>query len=64
MEVTIDSNLRFSENVMYLCATVNCKLRALSRFDKYISLKKRRILIAKVIHYFPVQSLPFDLDDT
>ena len=41
--VTIDCNLSFSEHVKYLCATVNCKLHALSRVSKYISLKKRHI---------------------
>ena len=40
MGVTVDSNLRFSEHVMYLCATANRKLHVLSRFFKYISLKK------------------------
>ena len=32
--ITIDSNLSFSEYVTYLCATVNRKLHALSRFSK------------------------------
>ena len=54
--VTIDSNLSFSEHATHLCATANLKLHALSRVSKYISLK--------VIHYFPIQLLPFDLDET
>ena len=32
--ITTDSNLSFSEYVTYLCATVNRKLHALSRFSK------------------------------
>ena len=47
--VTIDSNLSFSEHVTYLCATANRKLHALSRVSKYISLKKRRILMKSFI---------------
>ena len=47
--MTIDSNLSFSEHVTYLCATANRKLHALSRVSKYISLKKRRILMKSFI---------------
>ena len=43
------SNLRFSEQVTYLCATSNRKLHALSRVSKYISLNKRRILMKSFI---------------
>ena len=46
---TIDSNLNFSEQVMYLCATANLKLRALSRVSKYINLKKHRVLMKSFI---------------
>ena len=44
LEVTIISNLSFTQHEMYLCATANRKLHALSRVSKHISLKKRRIL--------------------
>ena len=54
------SNSSFIEHETYHCATANLKLHALSRVSKYISLKKRRILMKS---YFPVQLLPFDLDD-
>ena len=43
--VTIDSNLSFTEHVTYLCAIVNRKLHALLCVSKYISLKKRCILM-------------------
>ena len=52
------SNLRFSEQVTYLCATSNRKLHALSRVSKYISLNKRRILMKSFIisqfSYYPL----------
>ena len=47
--VTINSNLSFTKHEMYLCATANRKLHALSRLSKYISLKKRRILTKSFI---------------
>ena len=47
--VTIDSNLSFSEHVIYLCASANRKLHTLSRVSKYISLKKCRILMKSFI---------------
>ena len=62
MGVTIDSNLSFSEHVTYLCATTNRKLYALSRVSKYTSLQVSSTY--EVIYYFPIQLLPFDLDDT
>ena len=46
---TIGSNLNFSEQMMYLCATANRKLRALSRVSKYINLKKHRVLMKSFI---------------
>ena len=49
MGVSIDSNLSFSEHVMYLCATTNRKLHALSHVSKYINLKKRHILMKSFI---------------
>ena len=46
---TIDGNLSFNEHVTYLCATANRKLDALSRASKFMSLKKRRILMKSFI---------------
>ena len=58
--VTIDSNLSFSEHVMYLCATANRKLHVLCCVSKYISLKKRCILMKSFViskfNYFIVEA--------
>ena len=43
--VTVDSNLNFKEHVVFLCSEENCKLHALSRVSKCMSLNKRRILM-------------------
>ena len=53
--VTIDSKVSFNEHVAYICATANRKLQALLHGASYIN---------EVIHYFPIQLLPFDLNDT
>ena len=47
--VTIDCNLTFKEHVLYLCSNANKKLHAMARISKYMSLKKRRILINSFI---------------
>ena len=47
--VTNDSNLIFSEHMTHLRATANHRLHSLSRVSKYISLKKRRILMKSFI---------------
>ena len=50
MQVKTDRNLSFSEHVVYLCATASRKLHALSRVSRYISLKKRRIIMKLFIN--------------
>ena len=45
LEVTVDSNLNFKVHVLFLCCEENCKLHALSRVSKCMSLNKRRILM-------------------
>ena len=47
--VTIDSNLNFKEHILSLCKKANCKLHALSRASKYMTLNKRRILMKSFI---------------
>ena len=41
MEVTIGSNLSFSKHVMYIFATANPELHALSRVSENITLRKQ-----------------------
>ena len=56
--VTIDSNLNFKEYILPLCKKANCKLHALSRVSKYMTLNKRRILMELFIiskfNYYPL----------
>ena len=47
--VTIDSYLNFKEHIPSLCKKANCKLHGLSRFSKYMTRNKRRILMKSVI---------------
>ena len=47
--VTIDSNLNFKEHILSLYKKANCKLYALSRVSKYMTLTKRRILMKSFI---------------
>ena len=47
--VTIDSNLNFKEHILSLCKKENRKLHSLSRFSKYMTLNKRRILMKSLI---------------
>ena len=49
--VTIDSNLHFKEHVLSLCKKANCELHALSPFSKYMTLKKRRILMKSFYNF-------------
>ena len=56
--VTIDGNLNFKEYILPLCKKANCKLHALSRVSKYMTLNKRRILMELFIiskfNYYPL----------
>ena len=58
LEITIHSNLNFSEHILFLCEKANCKLHVLFRFSKYMILNKRRILMIPFIisqfNYFPL----------
>ena len=56
--VTIDSSLNFKEHILSLCKKANCKLHALSRVSKYMTLNKRRILMKSFkisqFNYYPL----------
>ena len=47
--VTIDGSLNFKEHILSLYKKANCKLQALSRVSKYMTLTKRRILMKSFI---------------
>ena len=42
--ITIDNLLIFNEHIDNLCRTANCKLHALRRIRKYLSLEKAKLL--------------------
>ena len=42
--ITIDNLLIFNEDIDNLCRTANCKLHALQRIRKYLSLEKAKLL--------------------
>ena len=47
--VTIYSNLNFTEHILPFCKKSNCKLHALTRDSKYMTLNKRCILMKSFI---------------
>ena len=48
--VTIDKALDFKKDIENLCRTPSCKLHALRRIRKYLTLNNAKLLASSIIH--------------